>query len=199
MSEVKLPNIFYDACGIGGVEWMCKPFGKDGKVYSTDGRIMVRCNGDAPLAEKAPADIANLFLPEGSYSDPVEIPATDHGTVPCYECRGTGLAGTVCPGCDGEGVIDCPECGHEAECKRCDGQGKIFVGNDPCPECNGTKRTVDSLAAVDLGSVKIRFKYADMLRRAGVTHVRPNKDSPSNRAMYFSGDGFDGILMPVIG
>lgn len=31
----------------------------------------------------------------------------------------------VCPDCGGSGVDECPCCGHEIDCERCDGSGHI--------------------------------------------------------------------------
>lgn len=39
--------------------------------------------------------------------------------------------GRECPECDGEGMIECCECGHERDCEECDGKGKLtWTEND---------------------------------------------------------------------
>lgn len=45
-----------------------------------------------------------------------------------------------CPYCDGEGVVECSECGNEYDCKKCDGTGYLIrskptgnkIPNDTC-------------------------------------------------------------------
>lgn len=37
-----------------------------------------------------------------------------------------------CDKCNGDGVIECTECGHEYECKACDGEGQIKIPGNRC-------------------------------------------------------------------
>jgi len=39
--------------------------------------------------------------------------------------EGIEAAKEICPGCDGSGESECPECGHYGTCQECDGTGKI--------------------------------------------------------------------------
>ena len=34
----------------------------------------------------------------------------------------------TCEECDGSGIIDCIECGHESECDTCEMDGVVFTG-----------------------------------------------------------------------
>lgn len=39
--------------------------------------------------------------------------------------------GVECPDCDGDGEIECCECGYDRVCKRCDGAGEIAASDHP--------------------------------------------------------------------
>jgi DnaJ-class molecular chaperone len=70
----------------------------------------------------------------------------------CAACDGGGVQYTGCDRCSQSGEIvrrddTCLVChgsgtatspaGHEIRCPVCDGNGFV-IGNDPCPDCNGT-------------------------------------------------------------
>lgn len=89
-----------------------EPFILAGKLYATDGRIIVRID-DPPLGNFP--DLAAEFtdclkksiletLPwHREISHPQEMPAFDYKTQPCITCHGTGKL-SLCPDCDGTGI-----------------------------------------------------------------------------------------------
>lgn len=80
-----------------------------------------------------------------------------------------------CPYCDGEGVVECSECGNEYDCKKCDGTGYL-IRSKP----TGNKIPNDK-CLVQLGNGKIRIdllmklaKIADILEANQVSVVYDN-------------------------
>lgn len=82
--------------------------------------------------------------------------------VKCNNCQGTGKTSETveekCPDCDGKGVIiqtynqGFSVMQQVTGCSRCNGKGVIY--RNPCPNCNGNKRT--------LFEDEIKFKAKDL-------------------------------------
>lgn len=82
-----------------------------------------------------------------------------------------------CPYCDGEGVVECSECGNEYDCKKCDGTGYL-IRSKP----TGNKIPNDT-CLVQLGNGKISMrllmklaKIADILEANQVNIVYDDLD-----------------------
>jgi hypothetical protein len=50
-----------------------------------------------------------------------------HGLLECGRMRALVYTNSVdCRMCDGDGEIECCECGHSRDCKECDGSGRVY-------------------------------------------------------------------------
>jgi hypothetical protein len=62
-----------------------------------------------------------------------------------------------CPECNGEGEIECPECGHEYDCPECKGDGTI--GN----AVSTGRQTPNPEKLFLLGGVAFKYKYLSQI------------------------------------
>lgn len=74
-----------------------------------------------------------------------------------------------CDVCKGSGVIDCPCCGNEAECKNCDGTGKIEI-NTPFAKL----KTSSIFTRIKLGNKYFRTQELERLLHACMA-IQPEK------------------------
>jgi len=106
------------------------PFSENGHTCATDGRVYIRlANAIAGVREQylgVVGSSANSKLA----SDPTLWRTVDF-ELPKHEPREEGNL-KPCQECNGEGLIECCECGHERDCSKCDGRGEFgFPGYDP--------------------------------------------------------------------
>jgi hypothetical protein len=193
-----LPAIFAECCAKESTRYSFgRPWGMDGKVYAIDGRILVMCDGVAEPLENAPP-AKNVFRPLHEYGAPVPLPQWEAQYEPCDECDGSGGSKEQCKECDGHGVYECPTCERDGyTCHGC--WGKKYVDSPAgtvCAECTGTGKVIKQIA-IQVGSSYINSRYAAILKRHGVTHVRINLAKPKDAAIYFEGQGFVGLVMPM--
>lgn len=90
------------------------------------------------------------------------LASEDPGMMPCPECNGTGkTGGKTCGECGGSGQVPAEDAedADGAQCKTCDGTGKIRRGKVKCPDCNGTGKTGADGQADALASA-VRRAYA---------------------------------------
>jgi len=198
MDATKLHPIFQAACSSrpNGYNFG-SPFGVAGKVYATDSRILVRCDGEAEAGVNVPP-LSDLIKPDSEYGDPIPLPTTLLPMEKCEDCIGSGGSSRMCRDCDGCGKYECPNC-HDGniECKTCDGKGWLKTPGGKCKTCNRTGKVVSDRFAIDLGPLGINPRYIALLLAHGVTHIRPNLNAPDKSGMRFYGDGFDGVLIPM--
>ena len=152
-----------------GREYLHTPFARNGRLYATNGHILVRVKHDASPAghPKAP-DAEKLFPnpPPAVVPLPmVELPAPEPEP-PCEVCNGTG---------QDDGQV----------CFCCDGDGKGWVP-DPV--------TVQ-IGSAYLASKYYRMLTALPNCRIQVTAEMGYTDTP----VYFTFDGGDGLLMGMRG
>jgi hypothetical protein len=194
---------------------MARPFVRDGWVYATNSRAVVRIaadkvagpvNADGPPAERL--GWWKLFpLTGGTALAGLPIPAD----VECGDCKGTGKTEMVtCPECDGDGEVswygDYSGHSYEDECQFCDGEGEVTankvkrgrpeaVGSAECEDCHGTGR-LPSKAPVEFGGMQFA---ADQLRLVvslpgvvGVTHI-----DGGPKLLFTAGD-IEGVLIGLL-
>ena len=179
---MSLPAIFDECCNaesVGARFDMTRPFPLGEYAYATDSRIAVRARHAHAALLHTPQNRPPVErLPWMTPATPeVELPDVGDGMATCDQCKGDGKVVGYTPELAG-GI------GYTSECWECDGKGKF---RDP--------------ARVQVGPVLLTRGYVALLRRHGVTRVRPSLmpaadsrkvDAP---AVYFAGDGFEGLLL----
>lgn len=146
---------------------LSSPWVRSGKMYATDGRIMLRVDTNEPDTTGDNPPPIHLVPFEAVYDAPIAIPLLAD-LAPLVERCGT---------CQ-RGRHDCT-CGHSHTCGKCGGSYWIET---------------DAVSAV--GPVLLADKYLWMLRSIEVTKIQPAAVSPAKQPVYFRGNGFDGVLMP---
>lgn len=173
---------------------LTKPWIRNGFVYATDGRILVRqATKQADTTDdKPPGGAEHMFdesKPRGK-----SIPLPDIGMelgdrLVCEKCKGKNSSKT-CSECNGEGSHVCPTCSHAKPCRACEGEGDKY-----CSACGG-----EGMLARKRTSVKLRPRhtigladyYVWLLRRHGIDAVRMTTTATS---FYFSKGKIRGIVM----
>jgi hypothetical protein len=175
---------------------MRTPFVQGEYITATNGKICVFLpTTDAPTeGRKVPQCDSILALrPRIGGSLPWPSPQYLQKVLTCRKCEGTGAAHfRDCSECDGEGVIDCPECHHEYECGDCHGEGKILCGK--CPKCDGAKETMQPYA-IEFGGRLIAWELDEAIRQ--LPNVRYTTDDKLDDALWFDFDGGFGCVMPL--
>jgi hypothetical protein len=185
-----------------------QPFTWDSYTFATDGKIMVRVpkvegvleGGNAGRYSTQPRLYeCNHIIENGEPHLLLSLPPNwrdiPDKTVPCPTCRGK-KKGSECSECEGEGEIECDHCGHESECKNCDGTG--FFGDtegENCERCNGLgvvkTHTPVSINRGEAWSAKELIEKAYSLPGAKV-YYRPDVNN-----FYFAFNGGAGCFMPM--
>lgn len=192
---MNLPAIFSDACGTITKRFDLKtPFPWGDHVYATDGHIMVRCPNDGGLTledgRKVP-DPTRAFA--CGHVERITVPLPDAvETIPCVWCRRTGsVTGYQCENCGETQEVMHRGKAVEFDCPDCDGKGVIA--------------NPEAVMVSDSPRLYLAARFIGMLGRHGIEAV----DIPANptlsrraqgdgrEAVTFSGDGFEGWLMPL--
>jgi hypothetical protein len=148
---------------------MDKPFVQGAYAWATNGYLAIRtakwgfCVLATPETGKVPEMMSIWRQPIG---DPVALP--DVGEPDMEDC----------PKCSGYGSHEC-SCGDNHDCGTCGGLGK--------------RASELELTPVDVGEVTLARRYIRLLRRIGVTEVRPTGDKMLHSA-YFTVGEFEGLL-----
>lgn len=143
-----------------------KPFFKDGFIYATDARILVRLPAPGePDTPDAPAlNDVDLSMPEQATPWPQSEPIFYEDT--CAACEGDGFVGRVeCSDCQGEGEVDCPHCGNDMTCEKCGGRCYISKGA-PCEKCDGKGR-YEQPAYQRVSDGYVAYHYDQLVRSLG--------------------------------
>jgi hypothetical protein len=192
-------RMFCDTTGYSSV--LQNPFNIDGFTYATNGHFAIKIPAIEEYAGFEKLDsVSGLSFCE---STPVNLfttlPALLDGViinVKCNLCNGTGKNKT-CSDCNGDGEVYWESyCGHEyeAECKECDGTGKVVGSSETCDNCNGTGSEVED-TIVTIGTKYLNTKLLDILAKLpgcmiateAVTELKP---------IPFKFNGGVGIIMP---
>lgn len=192
-------------------EWigMARPFCQGWFTYATDGRVLVRVDGEVegvgdPEGSPKVENITKGWRAFAGLPDEVEFPpGWDEKPVVVVGCRECSEQG---------GFVDCPECGGSGECERCGHEcsgcdGKRVVPGSPgddgytvCGVCGGTGLREAMFPVV----LRIAPDFHQMFDRAYLRKIAalPGVVFRGDRAEYgvplrFKFDGGEGCLMPV--
>lgn len=125
-----------------GTEWLQKPFSVDwnGARWSgaSDGHALTLLRQEVPGVESigdAQRAILNVLAPSrasgqkqaiAGWAAVLEFLSAGVLLPPpvCPKCKGNKKPVVACERCDGDGEIECWECGHEKDCPDCNGVGR---------------------------------------------------------------------------
>ena len=143
------------------------PFSEGPYTYATDGIVLIRVPRleDVPENPNAPKNVGTVL---DSFPQPeswFEIP--EFPAIASEDCED-------CDDCDGDGM-----------CEHC-GVGK-------CPTCNGTGRSIDSMAYVMVGPARLRCIPLSLLKTLPGVLIGPTGELSPARVKF---DGGDGVIMP---
>lgn len=189
-------------CGVEDFrEYLNAPWRRDGKLYATNGHVMVEIADDgreAPAYDKHPNCLA-LFAKHA----PGEFRAIPHlaKAVACRVCEGRGMVyREMCPDCDGKGEF--MHGMYDYSCQRCDGEGyfafaKVPAGEKPqrCVACDGFGEE----AGRELGTKVGDMTFATRLLRAltSLPGVEVAVCTTEKHPLWVRFDGGRGLVMPM--
>ena len=176
--------------------YMNAPIVRGEFIFATNGHVMARVpkfDGIECGDGNGPKNI------EGLMSDTVRDGLATIPALPepedCKYCQGKGFA-YLCKSCDGEGEFD--HDGDEYTCKPCGGLGSVPEGSDAdrveCPYCDGTGHRQQR---VTVGASDFDRRYLAKLMSLPGCMIAPHP-TDANKTCYFTFDGGDGALMPMI-
>ena len=177
-------------------EFLRNPILRDDWVYATDGSILIRVPRveDIDAAESdLPKRLAEIFdNPRGeTFVDLPDLPPAEA----CTPCHGSGIA-YKCKACKGAGWLD--RGGEDYDCKSCVGSGQTGEGDEtdkvPCSACNGTRIFLNQ--RVTVGNIFFARRYLEKIK--SLPEVRFATPPDNTIPAYFSFDGGEGLLMPMI-
>lgn len=190
-----LDSLFADCTGDeDGHYTLTKPWIRNGFVYATDGKIVVRqaVKQSDTTGDKPPGDVDREF--DASTPTGQSIPLPDIGMelgdrLVCEKCKGKNPSKT-CSECNGKGKHVCPTCSHAKPCRACEGEGEKY-----CSACDG-----EGMIARPRRSVKLRPThtigladyYVWLLRRHGIDAVRM---TATRASFYFRKGTIKGLVM----
>jgi len=185
-TESTLHTIFFEVCGERSDRYdLSQPYAWGGFMYATNGHIMVRCKR---------VDFGTDFC-NGKVPDPSKITGDDgvpRRLLPIPECNES----KPCDACDGSGLItsgllEC-ECGECFQIKL-NGQNLAY----DCLECaaKGSQPNDEAILVAESPKIYFQARYLALIRRHGVREFNVPFKYPD--IATFSGDGFEGWLMPM--
>lgn len=131
-------------------------------IYATNGCILIR------LSKSLAPDFNNIITNECPDYEKVITNEAEFNPVSLSDIQGAldsfipeyinEYEKVECPECNGEGYIECTECGNEKECEECLGDGEI--NTDKIIGKIMTKKSVPFF------SVHIDFKYLSLIKEA---------------------------------
>jgi hypothetical protein len=204
-----LPPIFRSCVAEGCERFSLElPFIRDGMAYATDGIVIVRMAASPEVVALLPRsperripDAAKMFaLPVEWEGRPTRFRAPKAET--CNVCEGrVRLAARGCSRCDGEGEVECRECGQDRTCPACDGRGTFGPGQ--CEWCEGLGLifAADSVAIALRRGFLIGPRYALILAKHGASLYLPSAERDAtgeHNPLRFVAGGVEGLLMPVL-
>lgn len=182
-------------------EYLNAPWRRDGKLYATNGHIMVEIHDDGrdvPAFDKHPNCLA--IFEKHRPCEFVSIPEIAVA-VPCNVCEGKGMYyREMCPDCDGEGEFKHGL--YEYNCKRCDCEGYFAFAKVPagekamrCVACDGFGEEVSK----ELGTVVGTLRIANRLLRAAssLPNVQVAMTDNEKPGLFLRFDGGRGFVAPL--
>ncbi len=191
-------NLFAKDCEKG----LEKPWKSSGAIFATDCRVAIKVEAgtDQGLEEAEPHDrrknCERLFQihasSTASSSHVVEDIELSSGGE-CSDCCGNGdTEGYPCPKCHGSGSTgECPHCGHDMDCKHCNGTGEKRR-HGTCRTCFGAGKYFNP---VKVGDATFQGRYIYALKKLPGCRIEITAyDQPAR--IFF--DGGRGLIMPLI-
>lgn len=187
---------------------LLKPFHIEGWEVATDGRLLIAAHSSQPPTWDIPlklrenvativSDAQHAINHFPAYPVPEILPKPSQHI--CKKCDGTGKF-KKCPECKGEGVIECPECGHQKNCRDCSATGEVIdaQGDIPCDQCDGLGYRLE-YPHVPIGAAYFRCNYLSLIRQH-LHQITLHPNGTGICGLYFNfEDGTRGLgaLMPV--
>lgn len=186
-------------CDKNGRAGINKPFKKDGYIWATNGKWLVRIKESVELTTEDTSKI-NVNQFKWSVADNpdlkwLDVPSVEKDTCynPCSKCNGTGKV-RLCDTCKGSGEHEC-ECGDLHTCRDCNGDGTATFGDEAvCEDCYGGKvANYDSF--LDIGNNRFANWFIYELQQVlGKLQI---VDTEYGIPVYFRFAGGDGYAMPM--
>lgn len=99
-----------------------------------------------------------------------------------------------CHECDGEGALECGECGHESDCKHCKGSGQVksrTTKTEPCA-------CIDAGLPVTLGISQVNLRLLlPVLEQIPDQPIRWGHLGDKYEPLRIDGEGWHFLLMPM--
>lgn len=161
--------------------WMAYVHATDGRIWATNGAVLVSTPGTAPAAPEQPSDamlhlIHQYLAAQGQSIGHIDaaalVAACDAATGTCQHCNGT--ASIACRTCHGNAYHTC-SCGDDHMCNACNGTGR-----EEC-DCRGRPVVTCMIGAADFTLDPLKLGAAARLL-VGVVDVRR---VPDNYAVLF--------------
>lgn len=192
-----------DFCGKDDIrEWFNVPHKIDGKVFATDGAIMIVAPTEGDYADypRTVVSIRKLIsdAESGEYTH-VDLPVIEKE--PCKRCGGQGkLTIEKCDECEGKGNLWFYGKMHEyeCECKECEGNGDIerFGGDTDCPDCEGEGKAVKDYQPIEILGVTVQTKFIEKIQRQNFDDLQ-FAPSSCKQKLYFKSGNVTGIIMAM--
>jgi len=180
--------------------YLQNPWRQDGRIFATNGHIMIAIDDDGRECGEAPNDavqrsclryvsqLADTYLP----IDKFPLPPVE----PCPSCvAGKVMANIIepCRECDGSGDTQC-DMGHDHDCPDCNGTGDIETGEkaeDDCADCSGTGE--NAVQAVRVFGAHVNRKYLALI--AALPDAEIGIMDVSDKPIPFRFTGGNGVVM----
>lgn len=178
-------------------EHLHAPWPHKGRLYASNGHIMVRIPSPehAEAVATHPAAMADQMFEAAGKAGYIALPAFE-APMRCDSCAGEGKYLQVeCPDCEGKGEFTHGTCLYD--CQRCFGDGLIRASEldvgaamHDCSHCGGLGYFRGEGARI--GDATYDRVYLRLLSTLSGVRVCVNGE----KAMHFTFDGGDGLLMP---
>lgn len=182
-------------CADISTKYACaNPFSRGGKMYATDGRILVGVPTSEPDSNGefiSPDDIAHVMFPIEHWKPWPRDENIVRGNGECPDCNGYG--GKKCEQCGGFGAGECPTCHQDIDCAECFGNGYTIT----CRTCKGKKRLDDIPIRQLVCRRWIAWKYAKLVRSLPSVEFGID-DRDEHSPLRFRFDGGEGAVMPLM-
>lgn len=195
--DLLLLNCFV-ACNGDSRYYLTKPWSHDGFAYASNGHIMCRIHDKGLGLEYLPekhGKLVDFFRMLSPLSEFIALPEIK-GDV-CVKCRGAGkLQFSTCYSCEGDGTFD--HCGLDYDCRKCDGDGRLFgiLANsdklEQCPGCIGSGIKGGSML---IGGNLFNLQLLKIFAQLPGIAIAPHPDKSTASCLRW--DGGEGLIMPM--
>lgn len=178
-----------------------EPWSVGDHTVASDGLLLVRVprRDDVPDRGLAP-NLDRVFAAAAPFENLRPLPEFE--LPPAKACRQCGGFGHIvaCKECDGDGVIECCECGHERDCEDCRGKGVRYVeqgteGAEVCTACRGAGAGYEHISIAFASGLLLAASLVVRMRQ--LPGLRINLGAIGGRPVPFVFEGGDGLVMPL--